>query len=362
MSHNGTPYSPDYSTARRRILAACKRQGLTLVEFRHAVRSPSGDELWTDVARLGSADAERLVVLSSGLHGVEGFFGSAVQLAVLDAFENAKIVLPDGVAVVMIHALNPWGFAWLRRTDSHNIDSNRNFLLDGERYDGCSEGYRQLNALLNPPAPPARFELFQLRAAWHVLRQGLPAVKQAVAGGQYEYDKGLFFGGFTPGAVKQMLAAELAEWIGAARRVVHFDFHTGLGTWATYKLLFDYEPKQTEYDWLAGRFGTERLGGMDSGGVAYESRGGIGRWLRAQLPDIEYLPLCAEFGTYSPLSVLRALRAENQAHHWSRSPVNHDHWTKRAIVEAFCPADPRWRERCLSQAVALVEQGINSLS
>ena len=359
MSNNHF-FSDDYSTARRRFHAACDQLSVESSAYVHAHRGPAGEELSTDVTRIGPAEAKHLVMLSSALHGVEGFFGSAVQLAVFHALAEKKLALPDDTAIVLLHALNPWGFAWLRRTDSQNIDSNRNFLLSGETYDGCSDGYRRLNRLLNPARPPRRIDLFTARAAWQVFRHGMPTIKQAVAGGQYAFAKGLFFGGNGPGTVHQMLAERIADWIGPAERVVHLDFHTGLGPWATHRLLQDYAPADDEQAWLAETFGAETIGGMDPRDVAYATRGGLGRWCRAHLPTINYTELCAEFGTYAPLTVLKTLRAENQAHHWSRHNVNRDHWAKRNLLEAFCPTSEIWRDRCVQQAVELVERAAKS--
>lgn len=95
---------------------------------------PDGDELTIDVARFSPQRPERLIVLSSGLHGVEGYLGSAVQCAILEE-ELEGWTPPDRLAVVMIHALNPYGFAFHRRVNENNVDLNRNFLLDGERFD-----------------------------------------------------------------------------------------------------------------------------------------------------------------------------------------------------------------------------------
>ena len=147
-SSHGQFFSDDFSTARRRFRSACEKLGQSCSAFPCPFRGPLGEELSTDVVRVGPHDAERVVMLSSALHGVEGFLGSAVQLAALDALAKATMTLPDDVAVVLVHALNPWGFAWLRRNDAENIDSNRNFLLDGESYEGCSDCYRRLNHLL----------------------------------------------------------------------------------------------------------------------------------------------------------------------------------------------------------------------
>ena len=39
-------------------------------------------------------------------------------------------------AVVLIHAINPFGYAWHRRFNENNVDINRNFLLAEEAYVG----------------------------------------------------------------------------------------------------------------------------------------------------------------------------------------------------------------------------------
>ena len=97
------------------------------------------------------------------------------------------MALPRGVALVLIHALNPYGFAWVRRANEENVDLNRNFLLAGEPYAGSPARYAALDALLNPKHPPRRLDLFRLRAMASILRHGMPQLKQAVAGGQYDF-------------------------------------------------------------------------------------------------------------------------------------------------------------------------------
>ena len=80
-----------------------------------------------DVARFGAADASALLILSSACHGVEGYCGSGVQNALLADAGFQAAAARAGVAVLYIHALNPYGFSWLRRTTHENVDLNRNF-------------------------------------------------------------------------------------------------------------------------------------------------------------------------------------------------------------------------------------------
>src|SRR5205085_1802617 len=101
---------------------------------------------------VGGAAASKGLVLVSGTHGVEGFLGSACQTGWLrgDAFR-----VPNDTAVILVHALNPYGFAWCRRVTHENVDLNRNFL-DYEALDAAAVGppensaYRSLEGALNP--------------------------------------------------------------------------------------------------------------------------------------------------------------------------------------------------------------------
>src|SRR5262249_57826745 len=91
-------------------------------------RGPADEELTIDTAVSPAPASAPVLVVSSGVHGVEGFFGSAVQLAALDAW--AKTGAPTGVRCVFIHAVCPSRFARLRPLDEANTDLNRHFPLD----------------------------------------------------------------------------------------------------------------------------------------------------------------------------------------------------------------------------------------
>ena len=62
----------------------------------------------------------------AGTHGVEGHCGSGAQVAWLQQGGPAR--LPPRTGALLIHAINPHGFAWGRRVNEDNIDLNRNFV------------------------------------------------------------------------------------------------------------------------------------------------------------------------------------------------------------------------------------------
>ncbi len=223
---------------------------------------------------------QAVLVVSSGLHGVEGFLGAAVQQAMLadDALVDAW---PRGVSIVLVHALNPYGFAWVRRVNESNVDLNRNFLLAGDAYRGSPARYAALDGLLNPKWPPRRFDPFRLRALLSIVRFGMPELKQAIAGGQFDFPQGLFFGGHEPAPTHRLLAEHLPRWIGQARTVVHLDFHSGLGRRGTYQLLIEPGLGPTRFAWLRQHFGELVHHSYADDSIAYQTRGGLGTWCRA---------------------------------------------------------------------------------
>src|SRR5262249_12016820 len=165
----------------------------------------------------------RVLLHSSGLHGVEGFAGSAIQLQLL---QNVP-TLSSGMTLVIAHVLNPYGMAWLRRVNENNVDLNRNFRED-RAYRGAPPAYASLDGFLNPRTPPAA-DFYFVKAAWLVLRYGMAALKQSVVGGQYEFPKGLFFGGKQMEDGPTQYASFVAQRLGGAEKAIVIAVHTGLG-------------------------------------------------------------------------------------------------------------------------------------
>jgi hypothetical protein len=350
-------FAPDYASARGEFHRWTSLRNADHLACMTGQTGPQGEPLSVDCARFGDERARSVVVVSSGLHGVEGYLGAAVQLALLQD-ENVIGNLPRDVALVLIHALNPWGFAWIRRTNEENVDLNRNFLLPGQPYEGSPEHYAALDALLNPRHPPRRFDLFRLRASLAILHYGMPNLKQAIAGGQYYFPRGLFYGGRGPSLTYRLLGQVLPRFLGGAERVIHFDFHTGLGRWATYHLLVDVGLEPERFAWSRAHFGAKVVHSDPRESIAYQVRGDFATWCRATFPERSYDLLCAEFGTYPPLRVLAALRAENQAYFWAEPEQPVTRWAKRRLLEAFIPASPSWRAKTVAQSLELIRRGV----
>ena len=344
-------FSSDYFTARARFRQGVEKAGGRLESLPLDPEGPENEDLSIDIGWFGSDNPRRVLLHSSGLHGVEGFPGSAIQLQLLEGMPH----LPAEGAIVLVHILNPYGMAWLRRFNENNVDLNRNFLGPDEKFMGAPEGYQRLNSFLNPASPPAR-DFYHLKALSLILRDGLSALKQAVAGGQWDFPKGLFFGGKRLEQGPQKYQAFLTERLRTAEQVFVVDVHTGLGTYGRDVLLVEEEHRtrfRKSFDELVKPLEPDL-------GPAYRVRGGHHTMLPRALPMARIYFLAQEFGTYNPVKVLHALREENRWHHHGEGTV--DHPTKRKLRKTFCPEDVAWQAAVLSRGKKLVQEAVEFLS
>jgi hypothetical protein len=351
-------FTTDYAEARRRFRESASRLGWSCHAYDIGGSGPASEDLTIDVARSPGPDTGRVLVVSSGLHGVEGPLGSAIQTELMERW--TLTAGPGRARAVLVHALNPFGFAWSRRADADNIDLNRNFLDDGAQYAGCPEAYRVFDPIVNPRHPPSTWDLFRARAIWAVAVHGRHLLRTALVTGQYDYPQGLFFGGHGPSTTFAIVSDHLASWLGRAETVVHLDVHTGLGARGAHQLIVDYPHGPVERDRLIRWFGASAFHEGSPGRVTYQARGSFGPWLVARRFTPDYTFAFVEFGTYRDLTVLAGLRAENQTHHWggNRRVIGR---TKARLRELFCPASPAWRARTLAHGLNLVERALNGL-
>src|SRR6185503_20983669 len=109
-------FSPDYLTARERFRSSATRARASLASYELPGRRGQQEEpLTIDVARLGAERADCALVIISGTHGVEGFCGSGCQVGFFT--DRLYEALPHDTRSVLVHALNPFGFSWLRRAN-----------------------------------------------------------------------------------------------------------------------------------------------------------------------------------------------------------------------------------------------------
>ena len=345
-------FSEDYRTARDRFRLSVAEAGGRVHSLPLAAKSPDGDDLTIDVGWFGAESPKRALLHVSGIHGVEAFAGSAIQLRLIEGLS----AVPEDTAIVFVHVLNPYGMAWLRRFNENNVDLNRNFLAEGEEYEGSPDGYADLNEFLNP-SQLSSIDLFTVRAGWLLLRHGRPVLEAAVVAGQYDYPEGLFFGGQELEQGGRVYKDFLVRRLGAVQRVFAIDIHTGLGAFGEDTLLVPDDRYERLRRLLGDR--VEAFSAAENN-VAYNIRGGHHEGVEEMLDGVDLDFVGQEFGTYGQVRVLGALRKENYFH--NHGDRNLDSPYKTDLKDTFDPVDPIWRKKVLGRGQELFEQVMGLLA
>lgn len=351
MSRHASLFPSDYFDARQRFRKLADQYHWQLTSHSLPKTASTGsDHLSVEVATKGDSAAP-LLLATSGLHGVEGFFGSAVQQAVLQSYGSQ---LADH-RVVLVHALNPFGFLHRRRANENNIDLNRNFLLIGKSFQGAHSLYERLNPLINP-AQPSGSASFYLRALGSLLRHGKQSIAAALVAGQYQFPNGLYFGGSQPAWTQQFLDASIDEIVGDSQTIIHLDLHSGLGSFGKHIMMMEPGCDATTYEFATHQFAEHNVLLPRGNEKLYQAQGNLGAWLQNRFTSRRYMYFCLEFGTFPSLFVLKALCDENAAFQRFGLESKQHKQASSHLLSAFVPRSRRWRETVVASSLEILQK------
>lgn len=319
-----TYFSTDYRAAREKFLSAAKEAGARIETFENPALAPDGNPVFTDVALVGDETAGNVLLVNSATHGVEGFCGSAALVGYLreglwrNGGANARAVL--------VHAINPHGFAWVRRVTEDNVDLNRNFIDHAAARPTNSE-YDALHAVIAPEKWNAKTRAACDRAFRDFAKEhGAFALQSAVTRGQYSHPDGVFYGGSQPTWSTRTFHAILEQFVKGATRVAWLDFHTGLGPYGAAELIGMPGAGNPVGERLREIYGrglytppmeivpTARKGMPTAPPTSAALNGTIGGCVRRVLTGTTVVGATVEFGTYPVRDLLYALIADNWLH------------------------------------------------
>ena len=326
--------SKDLFTRKAKVASA------EIISLPLSAKGLKGEKLSIDIAWIGPSHPRKVLLLVAGVHGVEGNAGCAVQETIFNDLKDYTI--PTDVALVFIHLVNPWGFSFQRRTNSENIDLNRNFLFLNKHFSGAPPLYSAIDSLINPKKWP-KLDFFYIHLFYLILRHGYNNLKQALVGGQYEYPQGLWYGGKRQSEESKILSEWIKERFSTVQELMAIDLHTGLGSFEQDCLLFD---NNTDKDTLAKMYDLfgERVCLSDpNASISYQTSGGFVESIPHLLPNTQVTAFVHEFGTYGNIKSLKALRYENWWHHYGKATLDHE--SKTQLLENFFPSDPLWQKR-----------------
>jgi hypothetical protein len=355
-------FPPDYSSARQSFLVAAQACGAEIESFIAPELSTKGEELFTDVAVLGQTDAANALVIISGTHGVEGFTGSGIQNGLL--FEGVFHHLCPDVKVILIHALNPYGFAEKRRFNEDNVDLNRNFIDHASSSGPSNYDYDHLATAIAPRSISRVTELSaQLKIHCYRICHGRSRLQHAVTHGQYSHPQGLFYGGRFEVWSNKLLRSLTEKHLTSCSRVTVIDLHTGLGLYGKGEVIVDASEDDLVFGRAVSIWGFERVKSTVAGGsVSSRLVGTINQAFVNMLPTSEVTAVGLEFGTLPTMTVFNALRAENWLYHHGDQGSCHADEIKEALLRAFYPDDDVWKERVMEQGRDVAQRALRALT
>ena len=323
-----------------------------------SVRVPSkvDQELFTDFIYIPPlADTTKLLVLSSAVHGIEGYAGSAVQQMFLKEMVNEDLL--NKMGILIIHAVNPYGFKYGRRVTENNVDLNRNSEVNPALFQTKNDGYLTLIDMLNPEGEVSegnlRSQFFYLIAISKMLKESMSVLRQAVLQGQYEIPDGIYFGGTDFEPQIDSMTAILPGIFKPYEQILEIDLHTGYGARRVLHLFSnpvdDPEIKAKTEAIFTGHpidWGDKADFYVISGGFASSYLGKLN-------PEAEYLNMAFEWGTFDSQKTLGSLQSisrvinENQGIHYGYKNERQEKKVKLSSKEMYYSDSGAWRSEVI---------------
>ena len=357
-------FSPSYAIARAKFLETAAAVGARVQSHVHPLPGRDGETLAMDVALTGSPDADKLLILTSACHGAEGYCGSGVQVNALHDSAWRAQAAAQGVAVLYIHALNPYGFSHIRRVTHENVDINRNFQ-DFSHALPANPAYRELHALLLPEVWPPSAEN-QAAIDAQIARLGMKAFQAAVTSGQHEFPDGLFFGGTEPTWSNRTLRQVLRDYGTRASRIAWIDIHTGLGPSGVGERICacidDPVALKRAREWWGSDGRTPVTSIFDGTSTSALLTGLMWNSIYQECSQAQYTGIALEYGTHPMERMIAVMRSEQWLQLHPQADAVLARQIKQDMLDMFYVDTDAWKTQILEQARATLQQAVQGLS
>jgi hypothetical protein len=331
--------------------------------FSIPVTSKTDDDLSIDFCYIPAADTtKKLMVINSGIHGIEGFVGSAVQQMLMTEFFQPEMVSEIGILIV--HGMNAWGFKNERRFTENNVDLNRNFSLDKSLFETKNDGFIALYDMLTPKGEvnmgSIKNQFFMLTAIKQIAQKGMPALLQAFAQGQYQFQEGIYFGGYEFEQQVAIMSKVLKDKSEPYQTVFSIDLHTGFGERGKLHLFPNPVEDPNVRQKMETIFEGHQINWGDSDNF-YTVHGQFVEFIADLLPGKISIPMVMEFGTLNTSKTLGSVKSahisivENQGAHYGYKSETDSLKAKADYYEMFYPRSEKWRTNAMNISLEMME-------
>ena len=354
-------FCDDYESCRRLFLSSGKKVG-RIDSYINPLRGPGDCELATDTLLIGSEDAENVMIVISGTHGLEGLAGSGIQIGLMDRLQLGELA---NTSILFVHALNPWGMAYSRRQNEDNVDLNRNFLEFPNRGVKNSD-YERLHSIalvpdlfVNGERNPSVVESI----ADYRRTYGDAAYHRALFQGQTTHPTGIGYCGAKPTWSNTTVREICGRFGRSMRNVAILDLHTGLGPYGKGEILANCEIGSERASLLRRWLDDDFVAVQSNKAMPYVPIGEMASALTVALDDrSQVIAAALEFGTFdvSDLMRLQIDDAWLQIYGDSTSAIGQS--IKKELRGFFYPPSRQWKERVLFRAEQLVSRLLRTLA
>jgi Protein of unknown function (DUF2817) len=364
-------FSENYAQARLQFLAAGQSviafqascaNFASIQSFEHPTqKGAQAETLAMDVFSIAPTGAKKVLMITSAMHGLEGFCGSGCQIALLHDSELINRFIESKTSLVLVHAVNPFGFSHLRRVNEDNIDLNRNFL-DFSQEAAVNDAYAEVHPLMVPDHWPPSASIREAVESY-ITKNGEKALQSAVTIGQNTHPDGLFFSGQAAAWSNITLRKIMREYIASHRGATWIDIHTGLGPSGYGEKICGSQSGATELDRARQCWGADVVSPYNGESSSAPIRGPGTSSITQECPNTITSSMALEFGTIPVLAVLNNLRADqwlvNQQKRGESVPSEQAMAIKKNLRDAFYTSTDTWRGAVTSQSRVAVVQALN---
>lgn len=354
-------YSDNYDDARTTFLQTTKALSVSNPNIEwQSIKVPSQQDttLYVDMCYIpAKGESKKLLILTSGLHGVEGYTGSAIQMLFLDKMQTMQGI--EDMGFLFVHAMNPYGFKYHRKATENNVDLNRNCVLSPELFNTKNDGFGKLYDMLTPSGVVNSNSLwnrsFHLVAIKQIIKESMPVLRQAALQGQYDYKEGIYYGSkdYEP-QIKNVMPI-IKQYINQYSEVLNVDLHTGYGQRGELHLFIDRPDKKVIEQAIDSIFAGQKID-WSEGADFYTINGEYIGLVAAQADSALVIPMLMEFGTmnsqetFGSLKSIHIMICENQGFNNGFKNIKSETKVKSDMLELYCPTSEAWRSETLRKA------------
>ena len=342
-----------------------RKKDITVEVSEYAV--DASDNLYIDNIYLpANKENKNLIVLTTGVHGIEGYIGSVM----LDVFfdEIYPTLDTDSTGILIVANVNPYGMKYMRRYNENNVDLNRNFIIDWDNFDLASnKDYPEVKQFLQPEGKIGNalwHEVgFYLSLAKEAITKGADKVSDALLTGQYEYPTGVYYGGKGDEKSTAYLKGVFDDCLeGDYENIVHIDIHSGYGPRYNMVIFNSVYETMTEAE-TKKAFGYDYVISHDSESF-YATTGDTTdffyRLAEKKNTEKDLFSTCFEFGTIGDsfmdsILSLKYTVDENRQHWYPSENKVSSEVVRENYYELFYPTETQWREKTVADFKAATQ-------